>query len=276
MFSRTLFSVALATISSIAVASEGSQPIDFCLGETQQFGPDGPGNVGFQDTIAGINRVAARAIFYTRTSALRVCYDKDYIHGLEVELAHDANKDPKGVYTLEYVQPGKLIPGNESDTDSVREIMEGSDAGTCEWIDLPEGITIRNIGINYDRFAIRSINFQLSNNQKYEFGYDRNTAEYKYFDGSSISLSGAALVGFRGQVDKLHDHDASAEPHLKHVTLLYNTCNDEELVDMTMGIFPGDDDEDSEVDYETYTIDHSDDMQQTELLASDRTNVTTD
>ena len=102
MFTRTLFAVALATATSAASYTVK----DFCRAESQKFGDDKfYGTLGPTDTTAGLNKVAERAIYYTRTRGIEVCYDENYIHGLDLELAHDSSKDPNGVYVLEYVQP---------------------------------------------------------------------------------------------------------------------------------------------------------------------------
>ena len=84
----------------------------------------------------GLNRVADRAIFYTTVRAIEVCYDENYIHGLDIELMHDERKDRKGVYTLEYVQPNKLSRPRDFELPegTVHAPIEGSDVGTCEWI----------------------------------------------------------------------------------------------------------------------------------------------
>ena len=77
------------------------------------------------------------------------------------------------------------------------------------------------------------MNVELSNGRTYYFGYDRSAPEYRDFDGSSFQRNGAVLIGFSALLDSKHPTDTSPEPHLKHVTVIYNKCDDEELFQMS-------------------------------------------
>ena len=82
------------------------------------------------------------------------------------------------------------------------------------------------------------MNLSLSNGKNYEFGYDKEGSEYNNFESSDFFLNGQALIGFRAQVDSHHARDASGEPHIKNISLLINQCTDEELFQMSQGVFP--------------------------------------
>lgn len=238
MLIRTLFSVALATVQIAAASDIDHQPIDFCLGSSKLYGQPGEGAYGFDSSVDGLNRVAARAIFYTQTKALEVCSDRNYIHGLEAVLSHDLFKDPEGVYVLHIVQQEKFrrVAGED---DTVYTPIEGAEVGSCEIFDIPEGHSITKIDFKYDNAAIRSMEIELSNRKKMSFGYDENGSEFRNFRSSSFEPNGRDVIGFRGSMDSAQ-HNKSGTPYLKNVEILYNQCTDDELHKMLHSEYPGD------------------------------------
>ena len=150
-----------------------------------------------------------------RTSSLTICYDKNYIYGISVNLQHDVAKDP--MYHV--LDNNKHFMG----------ALIGHDNGTCDKIVIPSGVKMTAMTVAYDS-TIRSIEIEKSDDTKVQVGAkDLTDMSVKRIDLTKV---GNEIVGFSG----IFNNEITGKPdafgvkrdnrHFLTLGLIVNKCED--------------------------------------------------
>lgn len=112
-----------------------------------------------------------------------------------MDLTHDDNKDPDDNYDVADLDYNALQFGFYP--DDVIEPMQGSEAGDCQWIDIPES-GIRSLTFMDDGKSIRSMQIDMDG-QQMQFGVSPNKHEYRKFNKSTYAVNGKTVIWIQGK-----------------------------------------------------------------------------
>ena len=164
-----------------------------------------------------------------RTTDLKVCTTRKYIHGMKVALRHDYTKDPYDNSKLDsfYTSKDTILADHHQ---RFHEHFVGSQEGKCHNVHLEKGERIIQMLVKYDT-VIRHITVKKSDGTIIELG-EEDPMHHKddIYKTEILNFpNGEEIVGIYGTTVKETKHGDGVANHLVSLGFILNQCENENL-----------------------------------------------